>query len=222
MSCGKAIASRRVRRSQAPPGRRGLESACSRAELTMHELVGRSIACDRPCSRCGGSRLWSSERRVSSGGGGRVIPAPAARSVGRLPADPADRGDRRRLLLGRAGRVPARRGRRKARLRLRRRRQGERPTTRRSAAARTGHAESVQIAFDPQGDHLRRRSCRCISRWRTTRPNSTARAPTSARSTARRSSPPTREQAKIAKAYIAQLDTGARCSRADRHHASSR
>ena len=63
------------------------------------------------------------------------------------------------------------------------------------------------------GGHLRpaRRSatascCRCSSRWRTTRPSAIGRGPTSARSTARRSSRPTPSRNASRQAYIAQLN----------------
>ena len=48
--------------------------------------------------------------------------------------------------------------------------------------------------------------CACSSRWRTTRPSSTGRGPTSARSIARRSSTSTTSSGASPQAYIAQLD----------------
>ena len=61
-----------------------------------------------------------------------------------------DRGDRRRLFLGRAGRVPAYRGRGQRGVRLCRRQQERPPTTARSSTGTTGHAESVEIKYDPK------------------------------------------------------------------------
>ncbi len=97
-------------------------------------------------------------------------------------------GAGRRMFLGRAGRVPARARRDQRGVRLCRRREAARRSyetvgnwhdgPRRIGA---GHLRSAQ-------DQLRRASCRSISPSRTIRPSSTARAPTSARNTARRSS----------------------------------
>ena len=75
------------------------------------------------------------------------IPAPAVDE----PATARQRdGDlRRRLLLGHPGRLPARQGRRKRRRRLCRR-HGRQPDLQPGRHARqTGHAESVKVTFDP-------------------------------------------------------------------------
>ena len=138
-------------------------------------------------------------------------PAPRRASPFRRPGwtspPPAhgNRGLRRRLLLGRAGRVPAVEGRDQRGLGLCRRREED-------GALRDGRHRHDRPCRSGR-DHLRseRRSatascCRSTSRWRTIRPSSTARVRIPARSTARRSSPRSAEQAKVAKAYIAQLD----------------
>ena len=137
------------------------------------------------------------------GAGGDPRAAAGARPGGR--AGTRGGGARRRLLLGRAGRVPARRGREERRLGLCRRRGGHGAVPARSAAA------APATPRRSRSPTIRPRSatascCRSSSRSRTTRPSSTGRGPTSARSTARRSSPQDAEQAKVAEAYIAQLD----------------
>ena len=92
--------------------------------------VGLNMIAHRPPKTHGYSAAHA--RRAASAGGDR------------------SRGARRRLLLGRPGRVPARRGRHQCRLRLCRRREERRRSTRPSAPARPGHAESVQVTFDPR------------------------------------------------------------------------
>ena len=129
--------------------------------------------------------------------------APAAETVTAIPAPALDetpgaavrgRGARRRLLLGRAGRVPARQGRDQRGLGLCRRRQGHGRVRDRQHR----HDRPCRVGADhlrPAADHLRRASCRSISRSRTTRPSSIARGRTAARNTARRSFRTNAEQA---------------------------
>jgi len=73
------------------------------------------------------------------------------------------------LFLGCAGRVPAyRRGHQRA-VRLFRRQQGDRHYTVVSSGA-TGHAEAVEIKYDPKKIGYGK-ICRSSSRWRTIRPS---------------------------------------------------
>ena len=77
-----------------------------------------------------------------------IIPAPADRPAGRRRRP--DRRSRRRLLLGRAGRVPAHRGRPQRGVRLCRRQQGDRELHPGQPPAPTSHAETVEIKYDPK------------------------------------------------------------------------
>jgi methionine-S-sulfoxide reductase len=88
--------------------------------------------------------------RLPVGGGERALnPAAGDRRTGEPAGDIRGRGTRRRLLLGRPGRVPACRGRHQRRLRLCR---GAANTAHYEMVGtnRTGHAESVRITFDPR------------------------------------------------------------------------
>ena len=79
---------------------------------------------------------------------GRVVPPPASDSGGRR-RDLAGGRVRRRVLLGRAGRLPARHGRDQRGLGLRRRQQGQRPLRdggRRRQRSRRGRADHVRSA----------------------------------------------------------------------------
>ena len=112
----------------------------------------------------------------------RLTPPPAVDEVPALGLGKRNGGRRRRLLLGRAGRVPARQGRRQRRVRLCRRRQGHGEIRdgqhRRDRPRRIGrdHLRSREIT-------LRQASSRSTSRSPTIRPSSTARARMPARST---------------------------------------
>ena len=139
-------------------------------------------------------RLRASRRRSCSSGcsaarrrrRGRRDPA-AARST-RCPSERRDRGGRvrRRLLLGRPGRLSARRRRAQGRVGLRGRREGDRELRdrrqRRHGPRRDGADHLRPGARSPTAS-----CCRSISRWRTIRRSSTGRGPIAARSTARRS-----------------------------------
>ena len=96
--------------------------------------------------------------------GGRLDRAAAGRTVARRGRAVAGAGDghpggvgqgpangrlRRRVLLGRGSGVPARQGRIERGVGLCRRDGRSSPATSRSAAARTGHAESVEVTYDP-------------------------------------------------------------------------
>ena len=140
----------------------------------------------------GGAAAWMARPSLMAGAA-VLVPAPASETT-QVPAagDSGDGGDRRRLFLGRAGRVPACRGRQPGGLGLFRRhadtavyqRVGPgRPATRKRSRSPSTRARSPTAA-----------SCRSSSRWRTTRPSSIARPRTSDRSTARRSSRPTRSR----------------------------
>ena len=80
----------------------------------------------------------------------------------------------------------------------------------------TGHAESVQVTYDPARRSRTRRSCRCSSPWPTTRRSSTARVPTWGRSTGRRSSTRPPAQKASAQAHIDQLAAAKAFPRRDR------
>ena len=140
--------------------------------------------------------------RAHSEAGGEDRPAGGGRSARR---GPANRGARRRLLLGHPGRVPAHQGRHQGRVRLCRRRQEETRTTTSSAPAapatprrcrsRTTRASSptgklLQIFFSVAHNptELNRQGPDTGAHYRT------------------EIFPQTDEQAKVAKAYIAQLD----------------
>ena len=145
-----------------------------------------------------------------------VVPAPDGR---RTDAGVRARGDgraRRRLLLGRPGRVPARQGRDAGGVRLRGRRAGDgrlRDGQHRHHRARRVGAHHLR----PDPGELRPAPAGSTSRSCRTRPNSTGRAPTRARSTGRRSSPRTPTQQRVADAYIAQLTEAGGVPGADRH-----
>ena len=112
---------------------------------------------------------------------------------------------RRRVLLGRAGRLPARRGRHQRGLRLCRRRQGERALRVRRPRRhrpRRGRCGSPSI----RARSATARCCRSSSRSRTTRPSSTARGPDVGHAVPVDDLPDQRRAGKVAKAYIDQLN----------------
>ena len=80
----------------------------------------------------------------------KVIPAPALDTPAAEATGSADRGARRGLLLGIAGHVRARARGDEGRRRLFREAPRRPRTTRWWAPRRTGHAESVEITFDPK------------------------------------------------------------------------
>ena len=156
------------------------------------------------------ARFWLVGWRV---GGAGASAAEEARRRSRRPrstsraaqATSRDRRARGRLLLGRAGRLPARRRASPAPSPAMPAATRRRRITRRSSTGTTGHAESVRITFDP----------RKISYGRLLQIYfSVAHDPTELNrqgpddGTQYRSAifPPDAEQARVAKAYIAQLD----------------
>ena len=99
----------------------------------------------RRCARSRGffSRHWSGAHRPTrrrSDSGARV----RRNAIKRRNGDGDVRG---RMLLGRAGRVPARQGRHAGRVGIRRRREGARAVRDRRSGT-TGHAETVQVTYD--------------------------------------------------------------------------
>ena len=79
------------------------------------------------------------------------------------------------------------------------------------SAGETGHAESVQIVFDPHRSPTAN-CCASFSPWRTTRHNSIVKEQTREHNIVRRSSTASDEQKRIAEAYI-QTRSGQNISR---------
>ena len=208
-----------LRRPSRPRLRR--RAAADRAAL-LHERprarlrAGRRLtqASERPHDQGIPSPRRSSSPPCGAAAAWQALPSPPRRASPSPPPAldaPAQGGDRdrrarRRLLLGGAGRVPARGRGEERRLGLCRRRGGDGAATGWWASGRTGHAEAVEVTFDPERDQLRRDPADLLLGGARPDPAQPPGAGLGHRSTARPSSRRTRPRRRSPAAYIAQLD----------------